>query len=198
MTAKINFTKRALERLPLPAPGERQVYYDEYQHNLMLRISHTGNKVFYVRRKVNGTGERIQLGRFPDMAIEQARKKASTILSEIAEGRHPKQAARTTIEQLLTGLLPRQARVVFNLPVHKRFRQATYLHTGRPEFPRIKLAGVEAVVSVSERERKYEICELLADLFATITHDNQNRVDRAKRVRKEVAITGEEESGQSG
>lgn len=93
MPTKINFTKRELEKLPMPT-SDRVVYLDQYQHNLLLRVSSAGSKVFYVRRKVNGRSQRIQLGRFPDMSIEQARKAASAILTEIAQGRHPKQAAR--------------------------------------------------------------------------------------------------------
>lgn len=110
----INFTKRKLEQLPLPEKG-RDCYYDEYQHNLMVRVSHTGQKVFYVRRKCDGVSERIQIGRFPDLTVEQARKKAALILSEIADGRHPKQAARLvktepTIGQLYENYMDGHAR----------------------------------------------------------------------------------------
>lgn len=111
----INFTKRELDGLPLPRAGERPCYYDEYQHNLMLRVSHTGQKTFYVRRKVNGISERVQLGRYPEMTIELARKKAAAVLSEISEGRHPKQAARAvqaepTIGELFENYLKGYAR----------------------------------------------------------------------------------------
>jgi integrase len=93
MDVKFGFTKGKLEDLPLPAPGQRVTYHDEYQHNLSLRVSGR-NKIFYVRRKINGVSERIQLGRFPDLSVEMARKKAASFLTEMATGNHPKQAAR--------------------------------------------------------------------------------------------------------
>lgn len=93
-TRMLNFTKRTIEALAPPGTGDRDVYYDEYQHNLLIRVSSGGRKVFYVRRKVNSVSERIQIGRFPDMTVEQARKKASTILGEIESGNNPNDALR--------------------------------------------------------------------------------------------------------
>lgn len=109
----INFTKRAIEQIEAPTKG-RDCYYDEYQHNLMLRVS-AANKVFYVRRKFNGKSERVHIGRFPDVSIEEARKKAAKILAEFADGKHPQQAARViaaepTIEDLYNYYMEGHAR----------------------------------------------------------------------------------------
>jgi integrase len=102
---KINFTKRNLEGLPIPPSGERHVYFDAYQHNLMLRVSSNGRKVFYVRRKMNGLSERAKLGRFPELSLEQARAKAAAILSELAAGHHPRQAIRKAMAEPTIGEL---------------------------------------------------------------------------------------------
>jgi integrase len=94
MDKRINFTKKKIEELPIPASGERAVYHDEHQPNLIVRVSPSGRKVFYVRRKMHAISERISIGRFPEVSVEQARKKAASILAEIAAGSNPKDATR--------------------------------------------------------------------------------------------------------
>lgn len=84
MTRKITFTKKKLEGLPLPDGQGRAEYYDDQVHNLMVRVSSSGILTFYVRRKVDGISRRILIGRFPDLSIDQARKKAGDILHAIA------------------------------------------------------------------------------------------------------------------
>jgi len=84
MPKKITFTKKKLESLPLPSGQSREEYYDDQVHNLMVRVSSSGMLTFYVRRKVDGISRRILIGRFPDLSIDQARKKAGDILHAIA------------------------------------------------------------------------------------------------------------------
>lgn len=113
--SKLNFTKRNLDQLSLPEPGKRICFFDENQRNLLIRVSHNGQKVFYVRRKVAGKSERIQIGRFPELSVEQARNKAATLLAEIVEGCHPKQAARAikaepTVDELFRRYIDGHAR----------------------------------------------------------------------------------------
>ena len=74
MPERLKFTKRALEALP-PAPtGARVTYQDTECNGLTLRVTDAGAKSFIVQRRVNGKPERVTLGRFPEMTIEQARK----------------------------------------------------------------------------------------------------------------------------
>lgn len=90
MTKKIQFNKRNIESLALPERGKRNVYYDESQLNLMLRVSSNGQKSFYVRRKINGISQRFFIGTFPHVSVEQARKEAAAVMGEIASGRTPR------------------------------------------------------------------------------------------------------------
>ncbi len=83
-TTKFNFTKKKLEELPLPSGDTRDVYYDEQVHNLLVRVSSNGSLNFYVRRKVDGVSKRVLIGRYPEISIEQARKKAGDVLYGIA------------------------------------------------------------------------------------------------------------------
>ena len=79
-----NFSKRTLDAIPLPVVGERASYYDTEVRGLMLRVYPTGNKVFYFYRKVNGRPEKIKIGRFPDLSIENARGKVSELNGQLA------------------------------------------------------------------------------------------------------------------
>ena len=75
MSEQINFTKKTINALPIPEPGKRDTYHDTKTAGLQLRVTPTGAKTFSVyRRTKGGTPERVTLGRYPDMTIEQARK----------------------------------------------------------------------------------------------------------------------------
>ena len=91
--AKVNFTKAKIESLPLPKKGWTY-YYDLKVQGLGVGIGSTGKRSFILYRKISGIPERITLGRYPDLTIEQARGKAAEINSAIAKGTNPAQAKR--------------------------------------------------------------------------------------------------------
>jgi len=91
--AKVNFTKAKIEGLPLPAKGWTY-HYDLKVQGLGIGVGSTGKKSFILYRKINGIPERITLGRYPDLTIEQARGKASEINSAIAKGANPARIKR--------------------------------------------------------------------------------------------------------
>ena len=91
--AKINFTKAKIEGLPLPEKGWTY-YYDFKVQGLGIGVGSTGKRSFILYRKINGIPERITLGRYPDLSIEQARGKAAEINSAIAKGANPAQVKR--------------------------------------------------------------------------------------------------------
>jgi hypothetical protein len=99
----IRFTKTVLEKLPVAAHGQRDNYCDTATPGLMVRVTHTGAKTFYVRRRINGVPERIRLGAFPQMTIEQARAKAAQVNGAIAEKRNPAEARRAARAEPLYG-----------------------------------------------------------------------------------------------
>lgn len=91
-----NFTKEALTNLHQPELGQRIVYHDAKTTGLQLRVTSTGVKTFSLFRRIKGgLPERITLGRFPDMTIEQARKLAARVNSEIEEGSNPAEVKRS-------------------------------------------------------------------------------------------------------
>lgn len=112
MAEKLNFTKRALDSLPLPEQG-RVYYLDTKTPRLGLTVTAKGAKSFHVRTTVNGMTKRISLksGKFPSMTVEQARREAQKILSDVAhnvdpiEKRRVKKSLDVTLRQVFESYL---------------------------------------------------------------------------------------------
>lgn len=102
--AKFNFTKAAIDGLSIPANGWAY-HYDLKVQGFGIGIGSTGKKTFVLYRKINGRPERLTLGRYPDLTIEQARGKASEINSAIANGANPADAKRGRTAELSFGEL---------------------------------------------------------------------------------------------
>lgn len=96
MDKKFNFTKADIDSLPIPEHGKRDTYQDTKANGLQLRVSHTGVKTFSVFRRIKcGEPERITLGRYPDMTIDQARRKTMEINLAISDGNNPAEVKRS-------------------------------------------------------------------------------------------------------
>src|SRR6185437_4313958 len=81
---KFNFTRRALERIPVPQE-QRAISFDRGIAGLGFMVFPSGVRSFFHRRWVRGTAERTTLGRFPEMSIEQAREEAGRLNAAIAK-----------------------------------------------------------------------------------------------------------------
>lgn len=113
---KINFIKASLDALPLPAAGKRNYYYDVKMRGLGISITSNGAKSFIVYRWVNGKPERVTLGRYPDLSIEQARRMASEVNATIAKGENPNDKRRNdrteiTLGKMFAEYLERHAKI---------------------------------------------------------------------------------------
>lgn len=103
-TARINFTVAALKAIPPAPPGKRVTYHDVREPGLQLRVGPTGKKQFSVfKRTKNGGPERVTIGAFPDVSIEQARAKALQIRNAIAQGLNPAESLREHREEMSLG-----------------------------------------------------------------------------------------------
>jgi hypothetical protein len=102
---KLNFTKAVLENLPVPPAGKRSYYYDTKARGLGVSITGAGTKSFIVYRWVNEKPERVTLGRFPDLSIEQARGKAAEVNATIAKGENPNDKRRKDRAEITFGAL---------------------------------------------------------------------------------------------
>lgn len=113
---EMNFTKTNIDSIPLPA--KRITYHDTHKMaaGLQLRVSPTGIKSFCIVRRIKDVStERITLGRFPQMTIDQARKQAGLINAAILEGSNPaaiKRAhkAEKVFSELFTEYMDRHAK----------------------------------------------------------------------------------------
>lgn len=104
MITKFKFTKTDINALSIPESGKRDTYHDIKTSGLQLRISATGVKTFSVYRRIKGgSPERITLGRYPDMTIEQARREAKRIALDIADGKNPAEVKRGRKAELTFG-----------------------------------------------------------------------------------------------
>lgn len=101
----LNFTKAALAKLP-PAPkGAKLYYYDEREAGLVLAVTAGGAKSFYLYKRIEGRPERLLLGRFPDLSIENARKAAQEAKGQIAQGINPQKERRAVRDEMTFGAL---------------------------------------------------------------------------------------------
>ena len=115
MTKSINFTKTILDALEQPAKGKRAYYYDKQIRGLAFAIQSSGATSFYVVKKIAGKSAKIFLGQYPDLSVENARKKAKIVLGQIALGENPlaaKQQRRNeqTFEQLFEQYMERYSK----------------------------------------------------------------------------------------
>ncbi|MFC1659179.1 tyrosine-type recombinase/integrase [Pseudomonadota bacterium] len=85
---KLNFTKSELNNISIPKTG-RKYYQDIKEKGLSLYITSNGVKTFYIRKRINGKDEKIIIGNYPDLSIDNARKQASIIKGKIAQGINP-------------------------------------------------------------------------------------------------------------
>lgn len=124
--SKFNFTQSSLVNLPYP---ERRTYYgDTGQRGLFVAVLPTGQKTFYVVRKIEGKTVRVMLGRFdpglpgsrelpadtdpltlightPTLNVKMARALAAAVNVQLDQGVNPtieKRAARKAAAEELT------------------------------------------------------------------------------------------------
>lgn len=76
---KLNFTKRALDSLPLPLEGSRLTVFDTNTPGLGMVTFPTGIRTFFHLRFSRGYPRRKTLGRYDELSIEQARGEAAKL-----------------------------------------------------------------------------------------------------------------------
>lgn len=99
----LRFTKTALNALP--TPSRRTRIKDQDQTGLVIRLGTDGSKVFYFRRFWKGRMLERRIGTFGEWTIEQARKKAAEMQSDLNQGVDP---TRKIDEAMTLGELYRQ------------------------------------------------------------------------------------------
>jgi integrase len=123
MTKSVNFTKTTLDKLTTENKNKRTYYQDTQVIGLSFAVQPSGAKSFYVVKKIGGQSAKIFLGKYPDLSIENARKKARIVLGQIAEGINPQaekqqKRAEPTFGQLFDEYMTRHSKL------HKRTWEA--------------------------------------------------------------------------
>lgn len=101
---RVHLTKAVIESLK-PDPERFYVVNDAKQTGLCVRVMPSGACYFVAYRKVDGRPQRMTIGRFPEVSVDQARKRVLEIAGDIARGRNPfvekkAQAGELTFGQL--------------------------------------------------------------------------------------------------
>ena len=96
---KVNFTKVVISAAVAPASG-RAYLHDAREAGLVLQITAAGRKSFQLYKKHQGRPVRVTLGTWPEITVEQARKKARDAKAELDAGRNPNDALRQQREAL--------------------------------------------------------------------------------------------------
>jgi len=81
---QMNFNRSSIIGLPAAESRARNEYRDPSEPGLYLHVTRTGLKTFFLYRKHKGKPVRLKLGRFPDISVTQAKKRAQEIKGALA------------------------------------------------------------------------------------------------------------------
>ena len=85
---RLKLTELRIANLTKPRAAVAYIY-DTVTPSLAIRITSAGARSFVIVKKINGRAQRITLGRFPSLRLDDARQAARTIAGEIAKGDDP-------------------------------------------------------------------------------------------------------------
>jgi integrase len=94
-------TPKTIGALP-PAELKRYEVRDRLTPGLVLRVSDTGLKVFYVCKRVNQQMRRFKIGPYPILSLHDAREKARELLRNIELGRYVEKAPHEEEQRMPT------------------------------------------------------------------------------------------------
>ncbi|WP_371222666.1 Arm DNA-binding domain-containing protein [Orientia tsutsugamushi] len=91
----LNFTQSALNKIKVPTKEEKIIQFrDTKERNLLLIISYTGFRRFYLVINIGGRYYKIKIGTSPDLTVKEARKKVMKLKKDIANGIPPMEERR--------------------------------------------------------------------------------------------------------
>ena len=78
---RFSFTQERLAKLVCPPSGNpqqdgRAMFYDAKVSGLAFRVSEGGARAFYWSRRVGAKVRKVRIGAYPELNVEQARRRA--------------------------------------------------------------------------------------------------------------------------
>lgn len=83
----------------MKAPKKRMDIYDAVVRGLGIRVAERGTKTCFVMKRVNGTNNRISLGRCPAIPLQDARTQTQKLIAQIESGLPLQAPADTTVRE---------------------------------------------------------------------------------------------------
>jgi integrase len=99
---KVNFTKQFLIKCTPPSKG-RVYFQDTQEKGLSVSITANGVITFFVRKRISGKDERVHIGHFPELSIENARKQTLAVKADVAKGIDPNEEKKKLRAEITFG-----------------------------------------------------------------------------------------------
>ena len=95
-TKRFRFTDKSVREIK--PSTKRQYFHDSVETDLLLQVTPTGVKTFYLYKKIDGQPVRYKLGS-DEMSVKKARQEAVKIRAQIMSGKNPQKARRELREE---------------------------------------------------------------------------------------------------
>jgi integrase len=89
-------TTKSIDSLP-PATGKRYEVRDDHVTGLLVRVSASGRKGWYVNARIDGRVRRIKIGTYPILSLSDARDRARDILRDAQLGKFAKEEVKLVV-----------------------------------------------------------------------------------------------------
>jgi integrase len=86
---KFQFTQKSIEAIPLPPAGKRTVIRDAEVKGLLVEITSTGARTYYLYRKFAGKPRRFRIAAYSEIGLVAVRKQAQSMIVQLGAGQDP-------------------------------------------------------------------------------------------------------------
>lgn len=143
MSSEINFTKQSLAKIPTPDKKKRIYKRDSKEKGLVLCKTHTGKISFYLRKMIDSKDSRVLIGHYPDLSIENARKKSLSLKGQIADGGNPQKEREKLKQEITFGKLWLQYMNLHSKPHKKSWQEdEDYYKRHLKGFESVKISNI--------------------------------------------------------